>query len=68
MSHQRTDAQVAASVRSGMSVEKQLHAVIDVLPDDARAALIARASKPSIRYQRYRKNGLTRVRKARAPA
>lgn len=42
-----------------------LHDVVDRLPPRRKSAAIATASKPSIRYQRYRKNGLTRVRKAR---
>lgn len=43
----------------------QMHAAVDPLDDEARKAAIDRASRPSIRYERYRKNGITRVRRAR---
>ena len=44
----------------------KMHAAVDRLDEDERRAAIDRASIPSIRYERYRRNGITRVRKARS--
>jgi len=47
------------------SISAELHNAVDRLPPRRREQAIDAASIPSIRYERYRRNGITRVRKAR---
>ena len=53
-------------LRRRNAVAAQLRNAVDRLPPRKREQAIDAASIPSIRYERYRKNGITRVRKARA--
>jgi hypothetical protein len=62
-----TYTQPSSSSRAWERKRDAIKAALETaIPEDRRKPLADRASIPTIRYERYRKGGVTRIRRARA--